>query len=51
MCKAKKILAEIAGDVTNIDRKLGDMGHYFILYTHTFEQKDEEVKSDSLDEG
>lgn len=44
MSKAQKILAEIGHDITKIDNKLGDMGHYFILYTHTYEQKDEKAK-------
>lgn len=44
MSKAEKILAEVGQDIAKIDRKLGDMGHYFILYTHTYEQKDEIAK-------
>lgn len=44
MSKAEKILAEVGQDIAKIDRKLGCMGHYFILYTHTYEQKDEKAK-------
>ncbi len=44
MSKAQKILAEVGQDIAAIDGKLKDMGHYFILYTHTYEQKDEIAK-------
>ena len=44
MSKAQKILAEIGQDLAEVDRKLGNLGHYFILYTHTYEQKDEKAK-------
>ncbi len=44
MSKAQKILAEVGQDIAVIDSKLKDMGHYFILYTHTYEQKDEIAK-------
>lgn len=44
MSKAEKILAEIGQDIETIDNKLKDMDHYFILYTHTYEQKDEVAK-------
>ena len=44
MSKAQKILAEVGQDIAGIDHKLGKLGHYFILYTHTYEQKDEIAK-------
>lgn len=44
MSKAQKILAEVGQDIARIDDKLKNMGHYFILYTHTYEQKDEIAK-------
>lgn len=44
MTRAEKILLECGQDISNIDRKLGEMGHYFILYTHTYEQSNEEGK-------
>ena len=44
MTRAEKILMEISGDLSKIDRKLHDLGHYFILYTHTYEQVDEKGK-------
>lgn len=45
MTRAEKILLECGADISKIDRKLGDMGYYFILYTHTYEQRSEEGKN------
>ena len=44
MTRAEKILLECGEDISNIDRKLGKLGHYFLLYTHTYEQVNEKGK-------
>ena len=43
--KAEMISAAIAPECNSISEKLKTLDRYFILYTHTFEQKDEEKKN------
>lgn len=44
MTRGEKIMEACGEDIHNIDKKLHDLGHYFILYTHTYEQVDEPGK-------
>lgn len=45
MMRAEKILQECGSDLNNINRKLQKLGHYFIFYTHTYEQINEVGKN------
>ena len=44
MTRAEKIMEVCGEDIFSINKKLHDLGHYFILYTHTYEQVNEPGK-------
>lgn len=43
--KAQQIFNKISPELSSIDKKVDEMGHYFVFYTHTYEQKNESGKN------
>jgi len=43
--RAAKRIAAIAPEINSIDDKVKALGHYFLFYTHTYEQKSEKAKN------
>ena len=45
MSESAKIIRAIANELNDIDEKLRNMEHYFIFYTHTYEQDNKPNKN------